>query len=156
MFTKWPKRINYLLDGHFCEPVTMLTQQLSPLVCLQPNIPCGQDLQKFCQGNSDFTRTVKKVYDNNNRKNNNNKRDVDYSLQRSPCWLHPSLMPARSPCVPVAAAMGRTRVILEEVPPSIYSRLATPNRLLCIRCCARLMRKHVYFHAVGSFHIDER
>ena len=45
LFTKWPKRINYLLDGHFCEPVTMLTQELSPLVCLQPNIPCGQDLQ---------------------------------------------------------------------------------------------------------------
>ena len=43
--TKWPKSINNLLDGHFCEPVTMLTQQLSPLVCLQPNIPCRQDLQ---------------------------------------------------------------------------------------------------------------
>ena len=32
-FTKWPQRIN----GHFCEPVTMLSQQLLPLVCLQPS-----------------------------------------------------------------------------------------------------------------------
>ena len=35
--TKRPWRINHILDEHFCEPVTMLTQQLSPLVCLQPS-----------------------------------------------------------------------------------------------------------------------